>query len=59
MNNFVAVFCIVNTGFSEVAMEAAKRLGARGGFKCWGSCFHALSTQGRSPDLSELQFARL
>ena len=31
MNNFVAVLCIVNTGFSEVAMEAAKRVGARGG----------------------------
>ncbi len=26
-----AIFCIVNSGYSEAVMEAAKRLGARGG----------------------------
>lgn len=26
-----AIFCIVNAGFSDVAMEAAKRMGAQGG----------------------------
>ncbi len=31
MDNFVAILCIVNTGFSEVAMDAAKKHGARGG----------------------------
>lgn len=31
MNKFEVIFCIVNAGFSEVAMDEAKRLGARGG----------------------------
>ena len=26
-----AIFCIVNTGYSEAVMDAAKKLGARGG----------------------------
>ncbi len=26
-----AIFCIVNSGYSEAVMDAAKRLGARGG----------------------------
>ncbi len=26
-----AIFCIVNNGYSEVVMDAAKKLGARGG----------------------------
>lgn len=26
-----AIFCIVNSGFSETVMDAAKKLGARGG----------------------------
>ena len=26
-----AIFCIVNSGYSDVVMEAAKKLGARGG----------------------------
>ena len=26
-----AIFCIVNSGYSEVVMEAAKKLGAKGG----------------------------
>jgi nitrogen regulatory protein PII len=28
---FEVIFCIVNAGFSEVAMNAAKKAGARGG----------------------------
>lgn len=31
MDNFEVILCIVNTGFSEVAMEAARKHGARGG----------------------------
>ena len=31
MNNFEVILCIVNQGFSEVAMDAAKKAGARGG----------------------------
>lgn len=31
MDKYEAIFCIVNAGFSEVAMDEAKRLGARGG----------------------------
>lgn len=30
-NDFEVILCIVNTGFSEVAMDAAKKMGARGG----------------------------
>lgn len=30
-NEYGCVFCIVNNGFSEVAMDAAKACGARGG----------------------------
>lgn len=30
-NQFEVILCIVNTGFSDVAMEAAKNCGARGG----------------------------
>ena len=26
-----AIFCIVNSGYSEIVMDAAKKLGARGG----------------------------
>ena len=26
-----AIFCIVNSGYSEMVMDAAKKLGARGG----------------------------
>ena len=29
--NHEVIFCIVNAGFSETVMEAAKKLGARGG----------------------------
>ena len=31
MNNFEVILCIVNQGFSEAAMDAAKKVGARGG----------------------------
>ena len=29
--NHEAIFCIVNSGYSETVMDAAKKLGARGG----------------------------
>ena len=29
--NHEAIFCIVNSGYSEAVMDAAKKLGARGG----------------------------
>lgn len=31
MKKFECILCIVNNGFSEVAMDAAKQYGARGG----------------------------
>ncbi len=31
MSNFELILCIVNTGFSEAAMDAARKHGARGG----------------------------
>lgn len=31
MNNFEVILCIVNNGFSEVVMDAAKKFGAKGG----------------------------
>lgn len=31
MSNFEVILCIVNTGFAEAAMDAARKLGARGG----------------------------
>lgn len=31
MSKFEAVMCIVNSGFSDTAMDAAKKVGARGG----------------------------
>ena len=31
MYNHEAIFCIVNSGYSDAVMEAAKKLGARGG----------------------------
>ena len=30
-NNFEVILCIVNQGFSEAAMDAARKAGARGG----------------------------
>ena len=31
MNEHVVILCIINNGYSEVAMDAAKHCGARGG----------------------------
>ena len=31
MDNFELILCIVNTGFSEAAMDAARKYGAKGG----------------------------
>ena len=31
MEKYVVILCILNNGFSEVAMDAAKQFGARGG----------------------------
>ena len=31
MNSSVVIFCIINSGFSEVVMDTAKQFGARGG----------------------------
>lgn len=31
MDNFELILCILNSGFSEVAMDAARKFGARGG----------------------------
>lgn len=31
MNNFEVILCIVNNGFSDVVMDAAKKFGAKGG----------------------------
>ena len=45
MNDFVAVLCIINSGFSEVAMDAAKKLGARG-----GTIIHGRGTAGKEAE---------
>ena len=39
MDKFEVILCIVNNGFSEAAMDAAKQFGARG-----GTVFHARGT---------------
>lgn len=31
MNDYQVIFCIVNAGFADVVMDAAKEVGARGG----------------------------
>ncbi len=31
MNNFEVILCIVNSGFSDMVMDAAKKYGAKGG----------------------------
>ncbi|MBE6153941.1 MAG: P-II family nitrogen regulator [Firmicutes bacterium] len=31
MSNFEVILCIVNTGFAELVMDTARKLGARGG----------------------------
>lgn len=39
MNKFEVILCIVNSGFAEAAMDAAKQFGAKG-----GTVFHARGT---------------
>ena len=39
MDKFEVILCIVNSGFSEATMDAAKQFGARG-----GTVFHARGT---------------
>lgn len=39
MSKYEVVLCIVNSGFTEAAMDAAKQFGARG-----GTVFHARGT---------------
>ena len=31
MSNYEVILCIINSGFSELAMDTARKLGARGG----------------------------
>lgn len=45
MANYEAVFCIVNTGFSELVMDAAKEVGARG-----GTVLHARGTANKEAE---------
>lgn len=39
MNKFEVILCIVNSGFAEAAMDAAKQFGAKG-----GTVFHGRGT---------------
>ena len=43
--NHEAIFCIVNSGYSEAVMAAAKKLGARG-----GTVINALGTAGKEAE---------
>lgn len=45
MAGYEAVFCIVNTGFSELVMDAAKEVGARG-----GTVLHARGTANKEAE---------
>ncbi len=45
MTGYEAVFCIVNSGFSELVMEAAKEAGARG-----GTVLHARGTANKEAE---------
>jgi nitrogen regulatory protein PII len=45
MNNFEVILCIVNNGFSEAAMDAAKQFGARG-----GTVIHARGTAAKEAE---------
>ena len=45
MNNFEAIFCVVNSGFSDLAMESAKQVGARG-----GTVLHARGTASKDAE---------
>ncbi len=43
--NHEAIFCIVNSGYSELVMDAAKKLGARG-----GTVIHARGTANKEAE---------
>lgn len=43
--NYEAIFCIVNAGFSDVVMDAAKEVGARG-----GTVIHARGTANKEAE---------
>ena len=43
--NYEAVFCIVNAGYSELVMDAAKEVGARG-----GTVIHARGTANKEAE---------
>ncbi len=43
--NHEAIFCIVNSGYSELVMDAAKKLGARG-----GTVIHARGTASKEAE---------
>lgn len=45
MSGYEAVFCIVNSGFSELVMDAAKEVGARG-----GTVLHARGTANKEAE---------
>ncbi len=45
MSGYEAVFCIVNSGFSELVMDAAKEVGARG-----GTVLHARGTANKQAE---------
>ncbi len=45
MSGYEAVFCIVNSGFSELVMDAAKEVGARG-----GTVLHARGTANKESE---------
>lgn len=45
MNNTSVIFCIVNNGFAEAAMDCAKKYGATG-----GTVFHARGTASKEAE---------
>lgn len=44
-NKYEAIFCIINAGFSELVMDAAKEVGARG-----GTVIHARGTANKESE---------
>lgn len=45
MENYEMIFCIINAGFSELVMDAAKEVGARG-----GTVIHARGTANKEAE---------
>ncbi len=45
MSNYEVVFCIVNAGYSDIVMDAAKEVGARG-----GTVIHARGTANKEAE---------